>query len=723
MKLDWLARPRPVWLDVLLVLGVTLFGWVLCTRGLILSDEGYLLLQSWDLGQGRVLYRDMDSFVAPGVWFLLAAAFAIFGPSVFVSRMVALAAFVALIVLTERLVSRHTSRATGLVCAGCMLLFSVWAFPAWTFAFYSPLAVLFALLGLDRLLAWYDRGSQAALVACGASLGLSIVFKQNYGVFALLGAVLGFAVMGLDRLRGGGARPADLARGLGLAAAGVLAAGLPVLVQLAASGALAAAWQSLVIHPFEFAGQHDIAVAPLSRAFGGEVFATPVERLTYLSFAQLNTPPIAPLHAGRVVQRMHVLLYWWPLAIFVAGLALSLRPLQRRVLPVLFSVTAVCGGVYLGLFPRADFNHLVNVYQAVIVAGAFTLHEAGARVAERSPRAARWLGVTVGIVIAAYCLVAASWFFSLRARLATPVGGPRGGVLIGQMDAENLEQMLGAVERNSEPGEPVLTVPDLAMLNFLTDRPMPSAYYNLYEHHIAFDGGRAVVEGAEEAGVSLAITRYDNFFSDRTGLLEYAPVLADYLLTRFDRVTLGGNDDYIVLLRRDVPLERLPSIDVLAHCEPGDAPPGAAVIRHHLLFSALYHASREGREIAPEGTVTRCNVRVPERGGRLTLEVGYRQPFKVSRGATLHARVRLEEDGGARDIAAKSFRLVPRTGNDPQLPYRRLAIDLDPFAGREITLVFHTRLDGEVRVHPLDFKDFALVYRDVRLESREAASP
>ncbi len=708
------ARPR--WLNALLLALVAGFGWVLCMRALVLSDEGYLLLQAWDLLQGRVLYSEMDSFVAPGVWFLLAGAFAAFGPSVFVSRVVVLIAWLALVVCTERMVTRHVSRRAGLAAAALVVAFTPWAFPAWTFAFYSPFSVLFAIIALERLLAWWDGAGSRALFACGLFLGLSIVFKQNYGVFALLGACIGFGAMCLERHREGAldARR-DVLVPIGITAGGVLAAGTPVLVYLLATGAFPAAWQSLVVHPFEFAGAHDIPVAPFGALFDPDLFTDGVERLTYLAYAKLNTPPIAPLQAFRGVQRMHVLLYWIPLPIFVGGLLLSLHPVARRIDPVLLTVTLVCGAVYLGLFPRADFNHLVNVYQTVIVAGAFVVPAGLRRLGAASPGGARALAVFVTALALLYAAVGVHWWNQLRTRLVIDIGGERGGVKIGRLEAENLGYMIRAVEARTRKGEPLLTVPDLAMVNFLTDRPMPSAFYNLYEHHIAFDGGQSVVDGAEAAGGRVALTRYNNFFSDRRGLLDYAPALADYLETDYRRVALGGNDDYIVLEKRREPIEKRPWIDALDRCDTAEVSPRLVEVRRHLLFSALYHKSRQGFEIPAEGSLTRCRVRVPEAGGELRLEVGYRPPFEVDRGTSLEAVVSIEDAIGRHELGRERFRVAVKKGGGPQLPYRRLAVDLAAWAGQEVELVFETRLDGSVRVHPLDFKGFAQVYRDVRI--------
>jgi hypothetical protein len=421
---------------------------------------------------------------------------------------------------------------------------------------------------------------------------------------------------------------------------------------------------------------------------------------------------------------MHVLLYWLPLPIFAGGALLAVRIGERRIDPVLASVTAVCGGVYLGLFPRADFNHLVNVYQVVIVAGAFVVPEARRRLAGRSPVGSRIFTGFVTALVVLYAAVGLYWWNGLRTRLDVEVGGERGGVKISRVDAENLGYMIRAIESHTSRGEALLTVPDLAMLNFLTDRPMPSAYYNLYEHHIAFDGGQSVVDGAEANGVRIALTRYNNFFSDRRGLLEYAPALADYLETHFRRSVLGGDDDYILLERRREPIPKEPYIDVLADCDDDAESPRRIDVQEHLLFSALYHKSRPGLEMPAEGYVTHCRVKVPESGGELRLEIGYRPPAQADRGTTLAAVVSVGDETGTREVARRQFRVAGRTGRGPQMPYRRVEVDMDPWAGREVDLVFHTTLRGSVRVQPLDFKGFSQVYRDVRLvHDGEAVTP
>lgn len=46
---------------------VAAFAYSVCRRAIVISDEGYLLSQVVDMLAGKVLYRDMDAFVSPGI--------------------------------------------------------------------------------------------------------------------------------------------------------------------------------------------------------------------------------------------------------------------------------------------------------------------------------------------------------------------------------------------------------------------------------------------------------------------------------------------------------------------------------------------------------------------------------------------------------------------------------------------------------------------------------
>ncbi len=716
--------------------GVLLFVIPLALRSMTLADEGYLLLQSLEVAKGKVLYRDLDAFVTPGVWFLLAGVFKLTEPSVFASRLPMILAFLALVGVAYSITVKLTSRGWGLATIAIMMACSVWAFPAWTFAFYSPLSVLFALGGLERLLAWRVSAKRRDLLLVGVLVGLSIAFKQNYGVFALAG--IGLALIGL-RLEAGESLLPAIGRatldGLKLSV-GIAAVALPVVAYFAYHGALGDAFYSLFIHPFEFSGKHDIPYMGLGDLFRSDLMRNNLDVMTYGAQPIYRTvPPGGWIDAFRLIERLHVLLYWIAPLIFIWGFVFAFDPAgpegeegqdddgdggrgdekgaARGLDGGLFALLAVAGGLFLGVFPRADFNHLINVYQPVVVAGVVTIHRLVQRPIFTRRVASRVVMAVGGVTLALYFAVAAYWYHGLMIHLDYEVDGERGGVKVSAMEAVVVRFLVQSVNRMSEPGQALLTIPDIAMLNFLSDHPMPSAYYNLYEHHIAHDKGAGVAKGAEEHRVQVAITAYNNFFSDHVGLRDYAPALTEYLQTHFVQQVKMGRDDYILLERREHPVPAENAVSILEDCE---LKPTRSEIREHLLFDTLYQYPGVGTRLSEVRVPTRCRVRVPREGGELVMRVGYRHPERITRPSLL----RVEVLAGRGDVWDGIFQhtFVVETKN-PRIyrsqPYNRFRVDLSPYAGQEITLLLRTTRTGSVVMSPTEHRIFGAVWENPRI--------
>jgi hypothetical protein len=109
-------------------------------------------------------------------------------------------------------------------------------------------------------------------------------------------------------------------------------------------------------------------------------------------------------------------------------------------------------------------------------------------------------------------------------------------------------------------------------------------------------------------------------------------------------------------------------------------------------------------------------VRVPDDGGVLSLEIGYRKPHHVQRGTLLRALIKLEHEGKQELLARETLRVVRHHGSNLSTPYKRIDADLARWAGEDVVIVFETYLMGLVQAHPLDFKGFSMVYRDPRLQ-------
>ena len=709
------------WLALLLGVAVTGFTYTLVRRGLVLSDEGFLLLQSWDMAQGKVLYRDMDSFVAPGVWFLLSTLFRIFEPSVFVSRMAVLVCFLATVAVCARIVERLADGRYALAAVGAFLVICVWGFPAWTWSFYSIYAVLFAMAALERLLAWRASSLGRDLVWVGVFLGLSITFKQNYGAQVLVGAVLAAVAIRVE-LDGSIAAALRAAPAASLRVAlGMACVGLPVLAYFGLHGALPDLFRALVLHPFtSFLGHHAIPYLPPTEFVERDLFSG-WGRMTYGAYG-LNHGGMRflwPRFLVRGVELLHVLLYWLPPIAFAAGGAFLLRSLrQGRLDGGLAALLAVGGSLFLGVFPRADLNHLVNVYQPVIVVAAVVLARFEG-VAAGLPRGLRRGVVGAGATLAVlYTGLAVYWYFDIRSLLSEELAHPRAGVLLSSADRQMIDYEVGQIRARTRPGEPVLTLPAMSMLNFLAERPMPSRYYNHYAAHIGHDGGEELVRQLEENEVRWVLADYYGFFSEAVGMREYAPRLTEYLRRYFAPADSVGIDSHLFLVRRRQPLPERERSSVLGDCDVGFFDWRSRGLQQHLLFDSLYHPLQSGGLLLRRQVETQCRVSVPE-GAVLAFAVGYRQPTRVSRGTQLAAEVWLRADapGAAYErVYREAVQPLPvQSWSSP--PHQGRRIDLSRWGGQDVWLLFRTRFDGDARMNNIDFKGFAMIWQDPQLES------
>ena len=401
---------------VFLLLGVV--GFHLMRRGINLSDEGFLLMEVVDMLDGKVLYRDIETFHAPGIWLLLAGLFSVVEPSVLASRGAAALSYFAVAALIFRLVQKRAGLRYGFAGVAVYTALSVWSFPQWTWTWFSPYAVLFSLLAMHSLLAWRDDRRTRRLLVVGLWVGLAAAFKQNYGFFALVASLVGLLALRIEaREQPLRALRAGLLDSLGIGA-GVLVAFLPFLLYFGYHGALSSILdlERFILYPLDFTTAARIPYLDFSALWSHGIFEDRGTSTNYLAQLALSTPTTIPLLPSLTeIRVLHAILYWLPPLVLAAGLVLSLLPKspERPIDGELFVSTALSGLLFLGIFPRADFTHLVTVYQPLLVTGALVAHRVISRLPERLP-SWTWVPVTSGVALFGfYALAAAAWLLYL----------------------------------------------------------------------------------------------------------------------------------------------------------------------------------------------------------------------------------------------------------------------------------------------------------------------
>ena len=694
-------------------------GYHLLRRGVNLSDEGFLLQQSLDMLSGKVLYRDIEMFIAPGIWFLVAGLFQLVEPSVLASRTVAGVSYFAVAAVVFRIVQRQIGGSAGVRAGAACLFFyaalAVWSFPHWTWAWYSPYSILFALLAMQMLLAWRDDRRARRLIVVGVYVGLTAIFKQNYGFFALAGCGVGVIALRIEKHEPWGSLVRDvLFDGLRIGA-GVAIAVLPLLVYFGVHGALYSIYDRFLLYPLEFTTAANIPYLPFSALFDHGLFEDRITSTNYLSQLALSTPAgITLLPGPTTIHLLHALLYWAPPVVLLLGVVLAFR--RDGVDGPLLVSTAVSGFVFLGIFPRADFTHLVTVYQPLFVTAALVWHRLWTRWGDRA--ALGWGSAVVGIAaFGAYGLSAAAWLAYLVAAMTDPLPQKRGGVLVQKITAVGINQLVEVVRAHTEEGEPFFGIPDMAMINFLAERPVPGSQYQTYAHMIARDEGALTTRQLDAAGVRFAIARYDNVLSTEPRLSRYAPILDDYLARHFDATWMIQNDQYLLLERRDVPREPARVQEILTDCTFAGGDARESSVRQHLFFASLFQPLQPDRP--RQSAETTCRVTVPE-DASLAVQIGYKRPIGVERGASIRAEIIAVPDSG-KPVTLLDETLAVQSMNVDGVrvpPVQR--VDVSALGGQDVSLRFRTTREGRVRLSPFTLETYGMFWQNPVFEISRA---
>jgi hypothetical protein len=698
----------------------------LCRRGLTLGDEGYLLNQASDLLAGKVLYRDLDLFVTPGIWYVIAGLFWFTGPSVIATRLLAAGVLLATMLVTRRIVRASGSSLWGDAGAGLVLVFAVWAWPAWSFSFYSPWAALAAMGSLACTLEWIRSRRGAWLVACGVLTGLSLAFKQNYGVFAAAGCVLAILLDEIalaplsfswrDVLR------STLRASLRIAAGGVLVV-VPLVALLAWQGALGAAFESLVLRPFQgFVDAHSIPYLKLSELWqhsrmwksGGLIYMAVPVYTTGLRYSW-------PWPAVSLVEVLHVVLFWIPPLAF-AGLGIhGLRRIRRgpsAAERALLATTSFAAVFYLGIFPRADFNHLINVYTPVLamLAAAAAVHFGQGRWRAAAPR--RAAAAITAVCFLCFAGVAAVWMNDLRKIFWIPLEAPRAGVLVEPLAAEMYNHEIELIRGMTAEDEAVFALPGLSMIPFLAERPMPTRYYNYYAVHIGHDNGREAAREIEESGARVILADYNNFFSDVQGMRTYGSELVAYLSRTFRPEFTLSIQAHMLLARRDEPLPEVASRDLWMSCEINGN--SGRYFREQLLFGSLYHSFRGAWGDRNERT-TICQVQVPSQATlRVALEL--RQSALALEPAEASAQMWvLPDHGQPQKVFGHEWPLASDNACSRDIG-EEFAVDLTPWEGEVVTLLLRSFVHGPIPMST-DMHGLSVMWNGGRIESPDYEAP
>jgi 4-amino-4-deoxy-L-arabinose transferase-like glycosyltransferase len=198
-------------------------------------DEGLILSGAARVLSDDVLYRDFFRTYGPAQFYVLAALFKLFGPSVVVERLWDLLIRACTVLVIYLIVDGAWSRKRAIFLAA---LTCIWLSYFGSYGFPVFPCLLFSLLSLYCLVPIYRGGHAIApLLASGICVGVTILFRHDVGVAA---AVVGAFTLGLFHITQKLDTPSKISallRSVMIYAGGIALAGVvPVSVEICSTG-------------------------------------------------------------------------------------------------------------------------------------------------------------------------------------------------------------------------------------------------------------------------------------------------------------------------------------------------------------------------------------------------------------------------------------------------------------------------------------------------------
>ena len=513
-------------------------------------DEGLKLTYADAILAGLVPYRDFWTIYLPGDIYLLAALFKIFGSYFIVMKILTVVIQLLIIVeaflITKRIASSKYAMLTALLLVAVFVVVQPWYY------FYVPqLLSLFACIWLIR---YFSNNSTRNVVILGLITGVTLVFRQDMGVylFLSLSAVLALHIYHTSS-RGTPLRSAlpRIARVWLTYAAGVLIVAVPVLLLLV----YAVPTSDLVAQLVNF---------PIS---------------IYPAYRGLPIPALFSFGSGTLGSRINYALFYVPLAVYAATvlwLAIHInthkKVADREFVALFLVLLGVLSYVYASI--RSSNTHLIPIIIPAAILVSLLLFKVataltGRASTKKDKSAYPILNVLyiIGVVlITAVLITSARYPLSVLGPPANevPLDIQRAqGIYESPGEAYNLSQAVAFIQSHVPANQTIFVgntqhqqiFRSNALFYFLADRLPATTYYDLHP-------GVATTAPVQEQIIN-DITKHDTKYvvlwngteatiiePNLSGVKSGVTVLDDFVRANFVPVKHYG--DYTIYERKDV---------------------------------------------------------------------------------------------------------------------------------------------------------------------------
>ena len=363
------------------------------------SDESKNIYGALRILDGERIYHDFWVYHTPGIFFLTAAIFKLFGKSLLAVRLVLIVAASVTVSGMYLLGRKFMAVLPSILAPALFIMIGVNLWPIGGYHWYSTFILIFSVLFAARFLE--DRSRWKSLYVGGFMAALTFLFQQPKGGYLLC---LVFPFLLVDELMQDGESPRlrRLIRTGCVFAAGAATPILLATLYFALTGTLAETISATIGYPIKL----------LSQTGGEKGYAEFYGYLTHRTFSgiggMLSFPGTGALAAGVAATLLN---YAAPLSIVVAAVAWLVRRLQRKEANAIAALCAVAAvAAYGSALQRPDFFHLLTISPLCYLTVAYVIHCISSPAEGEKPVAIRKLaGIALAAVIAvSYLRIAAA---------------------------------------------------------------------------------------------------------------------------------------------------------------------------------------------------------------------------------------------------------------------------------------------------------------------------
>lgn len=517
-----------------------LFG----NRYINLINEGYIYYGAAKILEGSMIYRDYFTPYTPGLFYLTAFFFKLFGLSIAVGRSLTIFASALTAVVVFYLARRILSVPFAISAS---VLYVVWA--AFSIPFlgvtvmdllktpivYKHMSVTyfstsFALVGLLFMFKYLERKTVRWLCLSGVFIGVALLFKQNTGIFAL-GA---FSLFFLAEIKDRGTLKNCIKR-ISILAASMMAVTLPIITY------------------FYF------AAFPY---FKGDLFDYIVK---YPSFGIIPPPALFPLITLLTAQFPTRVFFYASIFLFLGFFIYSFISLRKGAdsrhsdMPYLLLISMFGGFMIFHVYPTFNYVRFSPALVPFFILLCYFTERTVMKL--RSIGNIGSHGSSSKIVIAVKAggiLLATAPIFLLMGN-AVPITIENYQKMAGQnsMDYLSMEEnavpdILAYLAENTSSDEKILALPADTLIYFLADRNGPSRVPQVVARVDTLEHQEAVITDIKRDQIRVIVYSYHKVlgYNILERFPEYASVLYNYIIDNY-RIEKQISKDTVIFVRDD----------------------------------------------------------------------------------------------------------------------------------------------------------------------------